>query len=591
MGGRAGSGAFRHGLGVGLLLGLLPALAGLSPLTLPASASTPSARSTPPPITLRLIAINDLHGNLEEGTLQLNWPNPTTPGATTKLAAGGSPALAGLITSLRQGAAHSLVLSSGDLIGATPMISALFRDEPTIAIANQLGVELAAPGNHEFDAGQTELLRLLNGGPHPPARFTTIAANITTPSGANLFPATAIRNVGGVKVGFIGAVTRTTPQIVIASGIAGLRFGEEAVAINRAAAALQRQGVEAIVAVIHEGGETGTPGAPLDWNNTNCPNARGPIFAIARQLAPAIDVVFSAHSHQGYNCWIDGRPILQSTAFGRGVSVVDLALNRRTGDVDRARTVSRNLPVLNSRTDPEQRKAVLAAEPSPWRQVLERATPDPTVAAQVARYASAAAPKAQRVVGSIGGSFDRNGPTDSTAGRLIADAQLAATRSPAAGGAEAALMNPGGIRTNLACRSAPPCPITYGEIFAMQPFGNSLVVITLTGVQLQALLEDQQPPGAQRPTFLQPSATLRYRWAAQAPHGQRVRELRLNGRPIAAQQPVRLVVNSFLAQGGDGFAGLLQGRDAIGGPLDVGALAAFLEGNPVPDPEPRITLK
>ncbi|MFM7236383.1 MAG: metallophosphoesterase [Cyanobium sp.] len=319
----------------------------------------PAATSSQQHLTLRLIAINDLHGNLEEGTLSLNWPNPTTPGATTKLPAGGAPALAGLIASLRQGATHSLVLSSGDLIGATPLISALFHDEPTIAIANHLGVDLAIPGNHEFDAGQAELLRLLNGGPHPPARFATIAANITTASGATLFPATTIRSVGGVKVGFIGAVTRTTPQIVIASGIAGLRFGEEAEAINQAAAALQRQGVEAIVAVIHEGGETGAPGAPLDWNNSSCPNARGPIFGIARQLAPAIDVVFSAHSHQGYNCWIDGRPILQATAFGRGVSVVDLALNPRTGDVDRARTSSRNLPVLNGRTDPEQRKDVL----------------------------------------------------------------------------------------------------------------------------------------------------------------------------------------------------------------------------------------
>jgi 5'-nucleotidase len=313
---------------------LAASLATFTVLTSSLVAAPPSARSSPQPITLRLIAINDLHGNLEEGTLSLNWPNPTTPGAPAKLSAGGAPALAGLITSLRRETPQSLVLSSGDLIGATPLISALFRDKPTIAIANRLGVDVAAPGNHEFDAGQAELLRLLNGGPHPPARFTTIAANITTASGATLFPATAIRSVGGVKVGFIGAVTRTTPQIVIASGITGLRFGEEAEAINRAAAALQRQGVETIVALIHEGGETGAPGAPLDWNNTSCPNARGPIFTIARQLSPAIDVVFSAHSHQGYNCLIDGRPILQATAFGQGVSVVDLALNPRTGDVD-----------------------------------------------------------------------------------------------------------------------------------------------------------------------------------------------------------------------------------------------------------------
>ena len=585
------------------------------------AASPTRAAPAPKPIQLRLIAINDFHGNLEEGTLELRWANPTNPAAPSKLASGGAPALAGLVHSLRQGTPHSLVLSSGDLVGATPLISALFRHESTIAIANDIGVDLAIPGNHEFDAGTAELLRLLKGGcqthepataqpgptgasptgagstapcalgPHPPARFQTIAANIETSSGGTLFPATAIRSVGGVKVGFVGATTQSTPKIVMASGVRGLRFNDEAEAINQAAAALQRQGVQAIVAVIHEGGETGTAGQPLDWNNPRCPNARGPIFAIEKRLSPSIDVVFSAHSHQGYNCLIDGRPILQATAFGRGVSVVDLALNPHTGDVDRARTTSRNLPVLNGRTDPSLRQAVLAAEPTPWRAVLARATPDADVAAQVALYARAVAPIAQRPVGRIGGSFDRGEATDSAAGRLIADAQLAATQSPATGGAQAALMNPGGIRTNLSCRSTPPCAVTYGEIFAMQPFGNSLVVLTLNGAELKALLERQQPPGAPRPTFLQPSASLRYRWAAQAPFGTRVRDLRLNGRKVSDRQNLRLVVNSFLAQGGDGFEGFLQGRELVGGPLDVEALAAYLRNNPAPDPQPRISLR
>ncbi|MFN9570125.1 MAG: bifunctional metallophosphatase/5'-nucleotidase [Cyanobacteriota bacterium] len=591
---------------------------------LPLLANPTHAAPAPEPIQLRLIAINDFHGNLEEGQLELRWPNPNS-GATTPLPSGGAPALAGLVTSLRQGAPHSLVVSSGDLVGATPLISALFRHEPTIAIANQIGVDLAIPGNHEFDAGSTELLRLLKGGcqtkepatpqpgrsragetaagsagatptppcalgPHQPARFATIAANITTPTGATLFPATAIRNFAGVKVGFIGATTASTPKIVIASGIQGLHFGDESEAINRAADALQRPGVQAIVAVIHEGGETGAAGQRLDWNNPSCPMARGPLFAIARQRAPATDVVFSAHSHQGYNCRINGRPILQATAFGRGVAVVDLALNPRTGDVDRTRTISRNLPVLNGRTNPQLRQTVLAAEPAWWRAVLARATPDPAVAERVARYARAAAPIASRAVGRIGGSFDRGGATDSAAGRLIADAQLAATQSPAAGDAQAALMNPGGIRTNLMCRAAPPCTVTYGDIFAMQPFGNSLVVLTLSGAELKQLLERQQPPGAPRPTFLQPSASLRYSWVVQAPYGERVRQLRLNGQPIQAQQPVRLVVNSFLAQGGDGFEGFRLGRDQRGGPLEVDALAAHLRSNPVPIHQPRIVL-
>ena len=579
-------------------------LAALTLLAVSQSLATPPAE----PIQLRLIAINDFHGNLEEGSLELPWPDPTHPGRATKHASGGAAALAGLVQSLRHQAPHSLVLGVGDLIGATPLISALLRHESTLAVANSLGMDLAIPGNHEFDAGTSEYLRLLKGGcaitkppgpaascalgPHPPARFQTLAANIPLATGGTLFPASTIRTFGGVKVGLIGAITKSTPSIVVSSGIQGLRFTDEAEAINQAATALQRQGVEAIVVVIHEGGETGSPGQTLDWNNPACPNARGPIFAIARQLSPAIDVVFSGHSHQGYNCLLDGRPVMQATAFGRGVAVVDLALNPRTGDVDRARTLSRNLPVLNSRTDPAPRQAVLAAEPAPWRAALERAQPDPAVADLVARAAAIVAPIAQRQVGRVAGGFDRAGASDSSAGRLIADAQLAATRAPASGGAQAALMNPGGIRANLHCRATPPCPVSYGAIFAMQPFGNSLTVLTLSGAELKQLLERQQPPGRSTPTFLQPSASLRYSWATQAPYGLRVRHLRLNGRPIQPSQPVRLVVNSFLAEGGDGFEGFRKGRDPVGGPTDLEALETFLRRPPAPapDPRPRITL-
>jgi 5'-nucleotidase len=583
-------------------------LAALALLAINPSLASPA----PKPILLRLVAINDFHGNLEEANLTLPWPRSgngqplSTSPAASQLPAGGAAALAGLVRSLRQEVSHSLVISSGDLFGASPLISSLFHDEPTIAIANRIGVDLASPGNHEFDAGREDYLRLLQGGcapakphgpmercalgPAAPARFQTLAANIKTTAGTPLFPATAIRAFGGVRVGFIGAVTKTVPTLVMPSSIQGLRFTDEITSINQAAANLQRQGVQAIVVVIHEGGETGEPGQPLDWNNPACPEARGRIFTIARQLSPAIDVVFSAHTHQGYNCWLGGRPVLQATAYGRGVSVVDLALDPRTRDVDRARTVSRNLPVLNSRTQPAQRQAVLDGEPAPWRRVLERARPDAGVTAEVAAAARRVAPLAQRPVGWIGGPFVRGGPGESPAGRLIADAQLAATRAPAAGGAEAALVNPGGIRADLPCPVSPPCPITYGEIVTMQPFGDTLVVLTLSGAELKELLESQQPPEHTRPTLLIPSASLRYSWLTKAPFGQRVRDLRLNGRVVEPGQSVRLVVNTFLAQGGDGFALFQRGRDPVGGPLDVKALEDALQTSPVPDPLPRVTL-
>lgn len=581
---------------------LLPALAAAA-LLLAGCATAPDSS----PLTLRLIAFNDFHGNLESTGLSLPWPDPADRSQVQRLAAGGAAPLAGLVRALRQGARHSLVISSGDLIGGTPLISALFLHEPTIDIANRIGVDLAIPGNHEFDAGRNELRRVLRGGCRPQpadaltqscplnghhegARFPTVAANVDDGDGRTLFPPSVVKTVDGVKVGFIGAVTRSTPSIVVPSGVAGLRFGDEAEAINAEAERLDAQGVRALVAVIHEGGDTGTPGAPLAWNDAGCPNPRGAIFDIVRRLSAKVDLVLSAHTHQGYRCVIDGRAVMQATALGRGVSVADLVIDRASGEVDRARSAHRNLPVLNERSDPALRQALLAAEPEPWATALRAATPDAAVAVQVARYAAAAAPRAQRPWGRIGGSFDRSGRTDSSAGRLIADAQWQATRSPDKGGAELALMNPGGVRADLRCAGAPPCTVTYGEAFTVQPFGNSLVVMTLSGAELRQLLEDQQRPGRERPLLLIPSSSLRYEWHARAPYGQRVQQLTLGGVPLDPAREVRLTVNSFLAEGGDGVSMLRQGRQRLGGELDIDALAAHLQSGPAPDAQARITL-
>lgn len=584
----------------------------LKPLTLLAAATALLAgcASAPPadapPLQLRLIAFNDLHGNLESTGLTLPWPDPADRAKVARLAAGGAAPLAGLVRALRQGAPHSLVVSSGDLIGGTPLISALFLHEPTIDIANRIGVDLAIPGNHEFDAGKDELLRVLRGGcrtlppdalmqscpldgRHEGARFPSFVANVADAAGRTLFPPSVVKTVDGVRVGFIGAVTKVTPSIVVPSGVAGLRFGDEAEAINAEAERLDAQGVRALVAVIHEGGDTGTPGAPLEWNDAGCPNPRGEIFDIVRRLSPKVDLVLSAHTHQGYRCVIDGRAVMQATALGRGVSVADLVIDRKSGEIDRSRTQHRNLPVLNERSDPALRQAIVAAEPEPWASALRAATPDTAIAVRVAQYAAAAAPRAQRPWGRIGGNFDRSGTTDSSAGRLIADAQWAATRAADKGGSMFALMNPGGVRSDLRCAGTPPCQVTYGQAFTMQPFGNSLVVMTLSGAQLLQMLEDQQRPGRDRPLLLIPSANLRYEWHAQAPHGQRVRGLTLDGRPVPPDASVRFTVNSFLAEGGDGITMLRQGRDRLGGELDIDALAVHLQSGPTPDAQARIT--
>lgn len=585
----------------GLLAAALLAGCTTAPVT---PAGTPPAAATGP-LTLRVIAFNDFHGNLESTGLTLPWPDPADRSKVARLAAGGAAPLAGLVKALRAGAPHSVVVSSGDMIGGTPLISALFLHESTLDISNRIGVDLAIPGNHEFDAGKDELLRVVKGGcrpnkadavtlscpldTHPGVRYPMFAANVHDSSGGTLFQPSVVKAYDGVRVGFIGAVTRITPTIVVPSGVAGLRFSDEAEAINAEAARLKAQGIQALVAVIHEGGETGTPGQPLEWNDAGCPKPRGAIFDIVKRLTPDVDVVLTAHTHQGYRCVIDGRPVMQATALGRGVSVADLVIDRSTGDIDRARTTHRNLPVFNERSDAALRNAIIAAEPEPWASALRAAQPDTAIAARVAQYAAAAAPRASKTIGRIGGHFDRSGRTDSSAGRLIADAQWAATRSADKGGAQLALMNPGGVRADLRCAGTPPCDISYGQAFTMQPFGNNLVVLTLSGAQLRQLLEDQQRPGRSGPSFLIPSSSLRYEWHAKAPYGQRVRQLTLGGQPVADAAELRLTVNSFLADGGDGVVMLQQGRNRLGGELDIDALATLLQGSPGPDGAARIT--
>ena len=565
-------------------------------------ASPPAADTTP--VTVRLISFNDLHGNLESANLSLPWPDPANRTRALRLAAGGAGDLAGTITALRKGVPNSFVMSAGDHIGATPLVSALFLHESTIDVMNRIGVDLATLGNHEFDAGRQELLRIMNGGcatvaadaaaqscvleRYNGARFPHISANVVFDDGKPLVPPSVVKTVDGVKLGFIGAVTRITPSIVVPSGVAGLRFLDEADAINAEVERLLKQGVRALVAVIHEGGSTGTPGLPLEWNDAGCPEPRGPIFDIVRRLHPEIDAVFTGHTHQGYRCVIDGRPVMQATAQGRGVSVADLVIDRRSGDVDRARTTHRNLPVFNAQSDATLRAAIIASEPEPWATVLRNVRPDEAVAARVALYGAAAAPRAQRPVGRISASFSRLAETDSAAGRLVADAQWAATRPQDRGGAQLALMNPGGVRADLPCRGTPPCTVTYGDAFTMQPFGNSLVVMTLSGAQFKDLLENQQRQGRTSPTFLIPSAGLSYTWVSAAPYGQRVRDAVLNGQPLDPNAEVRFTVNSFMAEGGDGFTSLRDGRNRLGGELDIDALIAFLQTDRAPDAVARV---
>jgi 5'-nucleotidase len=541
-------------------------------------------------VSVRLIAINDFHGHLEAGENRIEIVDPGPPSATRVVRAGGAAHLATLIARLRAEAPHHVVASSGDLVGASPLTSGLFHDEPTIEVMNAIGLEFNAVGNHEFDHGIDELRRLAHGGcravadaprqscargAYGGARFPFLAANVLErASGQPAFAPAFVKAFDGVRIGFIGAVTRSTPGIVVPGGVAGLQFTAEARALNAQARALQAQGVQAIVAVVHEGGEA-------DGGFDQCRAPRGAIFEIERELDPAIDVVLSAHTHRGYNCAIDGRIVIQGASFGRLVSVVDLEIDRASGDVVRANTRARNVPVVNG----AEGDAALAARHPPL-------PADPVVAAIVERYREAAAPLATRPVGRLAAPFERRpGPGgDHALGRLIADAQLAATRDR---GAAIAFTNPGGVRTSLRA-SGPAGALTYADAYAAQPFGNTLVTMTLSGAQLKALLEQQWSAARpERARILQPSAGFTYRWDGRRPVGRRTEDLRLHGRPVAPDDTLRITVNSFLADGGDGFRVLREGRDRVGGPLDIDAFAGFLQaesaGGPLaPSTTPRI---
>jgi len=542
-------------------------------ITALALVAAPASRAQGSVVPVRIIAFNDFHGHLEAGENVVEVPDPSDPSRKQRVRAGGAAHLATLVARLRAEQPQHVVVSSGDLIGASPLISGLFHDEPTIEVMNAIGIDLNAVGNHEFDHGVDELRRLAQGGcapassthrqscprlPYAGARFPFLAANVLDrATGQPILAPTFVKSFDGVRVGFIGVVTRSTPGIVVPSGVAGVRFVAEARVLNDQAKALQAQGVQAIVAVVHEGGDA-------EGGIDDCANPRGAIFEIERELDAAIDAVLSAHTHQGYNCNIDGRPVIQGASFGRLVSVVDIVVDRTTGDVVRSQTRARNVPVVNGA---EGHPAIAAAFPP--------LPADPTVAAIVAAYRDAAAPLANRPVGRISAPFERRPGAggDHALGRLIADAQLAATL---ANGAEVAFTNPGGVRTSLRA-SGSDGTVTYADAYATQPFGNSLVTLTLTGAQLKTLLEQQWSVARpERVRILQPSAGFTYQWDSRRPHGSRVEGMRLHGRAVDPADDVRVTINSFLASGGDSFRVLRAGRDRVGGPLDIDAFTEFL---------------
>ena len=613
--------AFGAGIGVAALTA-----------TLIAGASPAGAAPTPPPtaaVPLQLLALNDFHGQLERPTgsgSQL----PGLPGrnnavtdenGNTQIVGngyGGVEYLASQVRALEATAddPNTLTVAAGDLIGASPLLSAAFHDEPTIEALDRIGLDYASVGNHEFDEGPQELLRIQNGGCHPEdgcsdpslpyqgADFQYLSANaFVDATGESLLPEVAIHKVQGIKVGFIGMTLEGTPSVVTPSGVAGLTFADEAETANRHARNLQRAGAEAIVVLIHEGGAQSGPAAGITVDS--CQGLGGAITGIVPNFDDAIDVVVTGHSHQAYNCReVDGtfvqsstttagRLVTSASSAGRLVTDIDLTLDPTTGDV------------LTSTAD---------------NVVVDTTVPAAADMTElIARWRALLGPIANDVVGNAGetltrlnggaltftntaGSATRPATGDSSLGNLIADGQLAATTP----GSVASLMNPGGVRADIGTG-----PITYEEAFSVQPFGNYLTQITLTDAQIQCVLE-QQFSFTPNATVLQPG-NLTYSVSrtgragppasATAPNapcaGTVVPDdsVRIGGVVIATDgvSEYRFTVNNFLADGGDGFSILRQGTDRqdVADPEDdLAALIDYLGSFTTPTTAPatgRIT--
>jgi 2',3'-cyclic-nucleotide 2'-phosphodiesterase (5'-nucleotidase family) len=602
-----------------LIGGLAAALCALTGFAVSTSSSVDAA-PTGPTMDIQILSFNDFHGNLEppsgsSGRIVVDHALDTTvtPAKAVDVTqnVGGVEYLATHLAEAREGHPNSLTVAAGDIIGASPLLSAAFHDEPSIEAMNLLGLDVTSVGNHEFDEGYQELQRMQSGGciddgptgannqnscpdgSFAGADFDFLAANVKyAGTDETILPAYSIEKINGAKIGFIGMTLKDTPSIVTASGVAGLEFTDEVETANALVPVLREQGVKAIVVLLHQGGEpakqlwTGPNGQTYSVNpnyDYTCGGggslvpAKSPIIPIAAQLDPQIDMIVSGHTHQPYVCDIkdpagQSRLVTSASSFGRLFTETNLTYDRRTQDIVRASVEGANFPVTRT-------VAKNAAETS-----------------LIASYQTLVRPIASKIIGQISTDVLKapNAAGESTLGDLIADAQLADDSTIVDGKVPViAFMNPGGIRTDLIYDSSKygeaPGDVTYEEAFSVQPFNNYLVSMTLTGQDIYDVLT-QQVTGANTavPNILQISNGFTYQ---RGPAGPVEGSVMLNGTPIEKAASYRVVANNFLADGGDNFPAFRNGTDKYFGGVDTDAFADYLQAHSpyTPGPLTRIT--
>ncbi|MBI1424742.1 MAG: bifunctional metallophosphatase/5'-nucleotidase [Gammaproteobacteria bacterium] len=533
-------------------------------------------------VRFKILGFNDFHGQLEPRYLSF-----------AKRYAGGAAVFASYLEAAAASSKHgAIIVHAGDQVGASPPISALLQDEPSISFLNMLANKycmgerkdhddraegrkrdprmnprcnlVGTVGNHEFDEGVSEMLRLINGGIHAKgpfldpnydgAHFPYVSANVVwADSGKPVLPPYVIKRIHGQRIAFIGAVLKETPTIVTPTGVAGVRFLDEAEAINRYIPEIKRQGVRAIVVTIHQGTNQASYNGPT---NTDPQDVGGDIGPIINNLDDEVDIVVAGHWHQFTNALMPnkhGKLILVTQAFSYATAYddIDVAIDPKTRDI-----VEKSAQIVTT-----------------WTDEGPGLTPNPQVAALVAQASERVAPLVNRVIGTASGDILRseNSAGESAMGNLIADAQRKAM------GTDLAFMNPGGIRADLLGGD-----VTWGDVFTVQPFNNDLVRMDLTGAQIITLLS-QQWVGQTSPRILKTSG-IQYRWNPAATADQRVdvSSILINGNPIDPAAVYSVTVNSFMAAGGDNFTVLTAGVNRVIGPVDLDALISFIQSLPQP---------
>ncbi|BBC72827.1 bifunctional metallophosphatase/5'-nucleotidase [Altererythrobacter sp. B11] len=514
------------------------------------------------PVTVQILALNDFHGNLAPPG-EVSW---TDGGEERRSELGGVARIGATLAGLRQGHPNTVTVAAGDMIGASPLASGHFLDEPSIAALNSIGLDVTSVGNHEFDRGVPELRRMQQGGceqyterqpcalePFAGAHFPYLAGNTVDAAGESVFPGTFIKQVGPLKIGFIGMTLKDTALLVSPAATHGYRFLDEAPTANRLAVDLRARGADLVVLLIHQGGWAKPP-----FSADGCADLSGDILPILDQLDPSIQLVISGHTHNTYICRMAGegggeRLLTSAGRYGYFVTDIELKVDPQTRQL--LSLEAHNVPVTAA-----------AGEQADTAEIARR-------------YLEAAKPVAERVIGHLALTEQPEDCADSWEADLIADAQLAAAADPARGSAEIAFMNSGGVRGGGIVPGESGA-ITYGQIFTVQPFGSAIEVLELSGEQLQDLLEDQFCDGQGGTAIcystLVPSAGFAYSYDLSRPKGERVVSLSFRGAPIDPRRVYRVATGSFLANGGDGFRTFTQGKVVSEAGIDLDALSSYL---------------